>query len=101
MKTKMFYLAAILFAIGLGSCSNSDNEDNSASQEGITFKVEEINVTTDDFNALLYNNLVAVGRYIDVFKQVGENRVAKFHFSAKTGGFSAQQSFDMKSSWLM
>jgi hypothetical protein len=94
-------LAAILFAIGLGSCSNSDNEDNSASHEGITFKVEEINVTTDDFNALLYNNLVAGGRYIDVFGYVGENRVAEFHFPAKTGSFSAQQSFDMTSSWLM
>lgn len=97
----MFYLAAILFAIGLGSCSNSDNEDNSASQEGITFKVEEINVTTDDFNAVLYTNSVAGGRYIDVFGYVGENRVAEFHFPAKTGSFSAQQSFDMKSSWLM
>lgn len=98
MKQIGIVTAIALFTI-LTSCS-SDSNGGSSGNEGVSFKVDGTSVNTTDMEAVLYTNVVAGGRYIDVFAYQGENQVLEFHFPATTGSFEAQQSFDLTSSWL-
>lgn len=101
MKTtiKQFSFVIVLaLTTVLTSCS-SDSGSSSGSN-GITFKVDGTTVTPTVIEATLYTNVVAGGRYIDVFGFDGTTQILEFHFPAKTGSFTAQQSFNMTTSWL-
>lgn len=100
MKKKIQLLSLSLFALGLFSCSNDDNNNTSSAQEELSLKVDGNTIAADEFEAVLYTNVVAGGRYIDVFGAKNGEEFAEFHFPAKTGSFPAQQSFDMSSAWL-
>ncbi|TBX65365.1 hypothetical protein EZL74_12165 [Flavobacterium silvisoli] len=81
------------------SCS-SDSSSGPSSSSPLSFKVNGTATTAGTVQATLYTNVVAGGRYIDVYGFQGENQIVEFHFPAKTGSFAAQQSFDMSTSWL-
>jgi len=96
-------IAAALFVMAtivlVSSCS-SDSSSSSSSSAGVTFKVDGTATTAGTVQATLYTNVVAGGRYIDIYGFQGEDQILEFHFPAKTGNFAAQQSFDMTTSWL-
>ncbi|MBP6556804.1 MAG: hypothetical protein KAX93_01235 [Flavobacterium sp.] len=96
---KKIGLALVVFTVVLTSCS-SDSNGSSSEQTGITFKVDGTAVTATNIEATLYTNVVAGERYIDVFGFDGTTQILEFHFPATTGSFTAQQSFDLTSSWL-
>jgi hypothetical protein len=100
MKTiKKFGFALVVFTAVLSSCS-SDSSGGGSGSTGITFKVDGTTTTATNLEATLYTNVVAGGRYIDVYGFDGTTQIVEFHFPAKTGNFAAQQSFDMTTSWL-
>ncbi len=96
---KKFGFALVVLTAVLTSCS-SDSSGGSSGSTGITFKVDGTTTTATNLEATLYTNVVAGGRYIDVYGFDGTTQIAEFHFPAKTGNFAAQQSFDMTTSWL-
>ncbi len=82
------------------SCSSDSSSSGSSSSSPVSFKVNGKSTTAGTVQATLYTNVVAGGRYIDVYGFQGESQILEFHFPAKTGSFAAQQSFDMSTSWL-
>lgn len=98
IKPFRIFLAIAIVAL-ITSCS-SDDGGSSSGQAGVTFKVDGASATTTDMEAVLYTNVVAGGRYIDVYAYQGENQLLEFHFPATAGSYEAQQSFDMTTSWL-
>ncbi len=100
MKKKIQLFCLGMLAIVFVSCSNDDNDGGSTAQEELSFKVDGTQIAADEFEAVLYTNVVAGGRFIDVYGAKDGVDFAEFHFPAKTGSFPAQQSFDMSSSWL-
>lgn len=96
---KTAILIALVISGILASCSSDDNS-SSNTQAGVTFKVDGTSVSASNLEAVLYTNIVAGGRYIDVIGYQGDNQIIEFHFPAATGSYPAQQSFDMTTSWL-
>ncbi|MBA4153825.1 hypothetical protein [Flavobacterium sp.] len=100
MKKNIFKIGLVMLTIGFFSCSNDDNDGGSTAQEELSLTVDGTQISADEFEAVLYTNAVAGGRYIDVYGSKNGNEFAEFHFPAKTGSFPAQQSFNMASCWL-
>jgi hypothetical protein len=101
MKTNLLKIVFAFLVVTIVSCTSDDStSDTPAGTDQTSFKLNGTLITPDAATATHYTNVVAGGKYIDVFVTKGGKEVLELHFPAVAGTYPAQQNFNMTTSWL-
>lgn len=105
MKTLIHLAKSILIvaSLFLASCSKDSSSSSSSPTPsgGNYFKLDGTLVTPDVVNVTVYDNMVAGGKYIDVYAFKESKQVLELHMPAAVGNYPAQHDgFTMTNSWL-